>query len=587
MKSRTSFCNGTVFKKNLTRFAPVWVAYTILILLYMTTILSLGSEYRIAINAVDVIPYMAVINLLYAFAVTVMLFGDLFNARMCNALHAMPLTRECWFWTNLLSALVFSLVPNLAVTIIAAPLMGQGWTIPLYWFAASFMQYVFFLGTAVFSVMLVGNRFAMLAVYVLVNFLSILAYWFAATLYEPQMYGVLFSDNIYILLSPCAQMACFHQMVGTSMYAWEAPATEAGNGPQVVFSTMASTGERFEILLGAGWGYHAICLGLGIALIFVALALYRKRELESAGDFIAIKAVEPVFLVLFTLGVGAFFQLFAEMFGTGMQMLFLAVGLVVGYYAGRMLMKRTTRVFQPKALIGLAAIGLVMVISFGLVKVDAFGIVRHVPELDEIASVTVNGNRYVAFNSRVIELTDKDQIEDIRSVHLDVIDNREHEYGLATGFHVIYTLTDGTTLERYYDDVLVDSYGGARLKEYYSAPEFVMGLEKSEYDVFAEHVNYFWYENTNLDETELKDYDMLALLEAIAADCEAGVMIQDYSFQDGVVRAGYLEFQVEYPDGRSDYLSLNVYETCTNTLLWLEENGFDVELGSIIGGYYN
>lgn len=584
MKSRTSFCNGTVFKKNLTRFAPVWVVYTIFLLLYMTTTLSLGSEYRVALNAADVIPYMAVVNLLYAFAVAVMLFGDLFNARMCNAIHAMPLTRECWFWTNLLSALVFSLVPNLAVVIISAPLMGQGWSIPLYWFAASFLQYVFFLGTAVFSVMLVGNRFAMLAVYVLVNFLSILAYWFANTLYEPLMYGVLFSDNIYIRLSPCVQMSSFHQMVGTGVYSWEA--ADAANGPKVVFETMSSTGERFEILLGAGWGYHAICFGLGIALIFIALQLYRRRRLETAGDFIAIKAVEPVFLVLFTLGVGAFFQLFAEMFGTGMQMLFLAVGLVVGYYAGRMLMKRTTRVFQPKALIGIAAIGLAMVISFGLVKVDAFGIVRHVPELDKIASVTVNGNRYVAFNSRVFELTEKEDIEDIRSIHLDIIDNREHDPALSTGFHVIYTLTDGTTLERYYDDVLVDSYAGERLKEYYSTPEFVMGLEKSEYDDFAENVNYFWYENTNLDEREVKDYDMLALIEAIAADCEAGVMIQDYSFQDGIYRAGYLEFQVEYPDGRYNYMSLNVYETCTNTLRWLEENGFEVEFGSIIGGYY-
>lgn len=584
MKSRTSFCNPTVFKKNLTRFAPVWVVYTIFLLLYMTTILGLGSEYRVACNAADAIPYMAVINLIYAFAVTVMLFGDLFNARMCNALHAMPLTRECWFFTNLSSALVFSLVPNLLVVCLSLPFMGMGWTIPLYWFAASFLQYVFFLGTAVFSVMLVGNRFAMLAVYVLVNFLSLLAYWFAATLYEPQMYGVLFSNNIYLRLSPCAQMASFHQMVGTSMYAWETPVTDTGNGPKVLFSTVTSTGEKFEILLGAGWGYHVICFILGIALIFIALQLYRRRRLESAGDFIAIKAVEPVFLVLFTLGVGAFFQLFAEMFGTGMQMLFLAVGLVVGYYAGRMLMKRTTRVFQPKSLIGLAAIAAVLVISFGLVAVDAFGIVRHVPELEDIESITVNGNRYVAFNSRVFNLTEDADIEDIRAIHQDIIDNRDHEPDNSTGFHVIYYLTDGTTVDRYYDDVLVNSYAGDRLKEYYGRTEYVMGLEESEYDDFAENVNYFWYENTNLDEKELQEYDLLPLLEAIAADCEAGAMIQDYAYQEGVYRAGYLEFQVDYPDGRSDYMSLTVYETCVNTISWLEENGFEVEFGGMIGG---
>ena len=211
MKSRTSFFNPTVFRKNLTRFAPVWIAYSIILLLVMSSIVGLRNEYSRCLNAADTINYMAWANLIYAFVLGQLLFGDLFNSRLCNALHAMPLKRDCWYVTNLLSALVMSLIPNLAVTLIAAPFLGSGWIIAVYWLAASFLQFVFFLGTAAVSAMLVGNRFAMLAVYVLMNFLSLLFYWFFATLYEPLMYGIQFTgDEGFILLSPCTQMSEFH-----------------------------------------------------------------------------------------------------------------------------------------------------------------------------------------------------------------------------------------------------------------------------------------------------------------------------------------------------------------------------------------
>ena len=98
MQLKTSFFNPTVYKKNLTRFAPVWLLYTLCLVLGLFLMYSNGGtskNYWFASHMVDMILVMGVVNLCYAMLTSQLLFGDLFNSRMCNALHAMPLRREC------------------------------------------------------------------------------------------------------------------------------------------------------------------------------------------------------------------------------------------------------------------------------------------------------------------------------------------------------------------------------------------------------------------------------------------------------------------------------------------------------------
>ena len=118
MKSRMLFFNGTVFKKNITRFAPVWALYSVFLLMLMVVMALDNSSYYFASNIADSTTPFAIINFFYALVCTQLLFGDLCNSRMCNALHAMPLRREQWFFTNVLSGLDFSVIPNTAFAII-------------------------------------------------------------------------------------------------------------------------------------------------------------------------------------------------------------------------------------------------------------------------------------------------------------------------------------------------------------------------------------------------------------------------------------------------------------------------------------
>ena len=100
MKSRTSFFNKAVFRKDLTRFAPAWGACLILMLLALISMADRSYAYYRLQNVRDSILLMGWLNLIYGAVVAQLLFGDLFNSRSCNALHALLVRRECWFGTH-------------------------------------------------------------------------------------------------------------------------------------------------------------------------------------------------------------------------------------------------------------------------------------------------------------------------------------------------------------------------------------------------------------------------------------------------------------------------------------------------------
>ena len=92
MKSKTSFFNKTVFKKNLTRFAPVMAVYTLCLILGMMMLYQnneeMGRTFWFASRMGECIQVMGLVNLFFAPLCAMLLFGDLYNSRMCNALHA-------------------------------------------------------------------------------------------------------------------------------------------------------------------------------------------------------------------------------------------------------------------------------------------------------------------------------------------------------------------------------------------------------------------------------------------------------------------------------------------------------------------
>ena len=109
MKSRTSFFDATVFKKNFTRFAPAWILYTLGLLMCLMLLTS-GPNYFFPDNLSESLMLMPIAGAVFALLCALLLFGDLFNSRMCYALHAMPQRRETYFITHWVTGLTFNAI---------------------------------------------------------------------------------------------------------------------------------------------------------------------------------------------------------------------------------------------------------------------------------------------------------------------------------------------------------------------------------------------------------------------------------------------------------------------------------------------
>lgn len=577
MKSRTSYFNSTAFKKDVTRFAPAWVLYTVLLLMGLATMMDYSTALYRTENIVELISVAGLLNCAYALVTAQLLFGDLCNSRLCSALHAMPLRRECWFGTHVSAGMLFSIVPNLVVGLLTMALLGlgKGWSVPLWWVLASCIQYLFFFGLAVLCMMLVGNRFAQVLVYGIVNFFSVLVYWLVDSLYEPLLHGIRVPGDFFMLTCPVYKMASSMELV------------EVVRGH--VYNDMGGIEESFidHIAIGPEWGYMIVCALLGVALLALALVLYRKRKLEYAGDFIAFRFMEPVFLILYTICAGAFLHLFSDMFG-GVDYLFLAIGIAVGFFTGLMLIRRTTRVFNGKAFLRFSIFAAVFVLTLVLTWLDPLRITHRVPEKEEIVSVTLGDSGELShWGESKVTLTDPDAIQDMLDIHRSCLKGGESDLYHGTGYNVLirleYTLRDGSTMNRFYQ-VDAESPAARTAEKYYSSIECVLGITEEEIPQFAEQIEnlYFHSRRDSTQDLDDLDIDVVEMLRAIAADCAEGNMAQLYGYhyipeKDINSYVTLIEFEIQRDDSQFRelgyrYHAVSVYEESRHTLAWLEAN---------------
>ena len=536
MKSRTSFFNATILKKNITRFAPAWGLYS-LGLLMITVIMADSSNF--ARNLGDSLVAFALINSLYAPLCALLVFGDLFNSRMCNALHAMPMRRESWFATNVLSGLLFSLVPNALMALISCLLVDGMFVIPLLFWLGTTMQYLFFFGIAVLAVFCVGNRFAMALVYIIINSFSLILYWLIDSMYSTALYGVIILDDYFQLLSPLSKMiGDFEYLTVSNWGTW-----------------------NFE----AGWGYTAICAGFGIVSLALALHAYRRRNLECAGDFIAIPWLAPIFLVLYTLCCGACCHGFFSLFIEEESYFFLILGFIIGFFTGKMLLERTVRVFRKKTFLGFIIFILAFVISFLAVLFDLFGIVHWVPDADQVKGVNISNGTYYYTSYNIDLLTEPQQIEDILEIHQYGIEHRTEADDNQAGMrvYITYVMADGTYRQRVYH-FNHDTDTGHSVKKYLSSPEMVLGKFYTGKWIPEEIL--LW-DLCITDPAEIR-----SLMDAIVADCKAGNLGQNWYYTEDSDYTFWIEISSESAEDVYLYQSIQASSYAKNVVTWLENS---------------
>ena len=367
--------------------------------------------------------------------------------------------------------------------------------------------------------------------------------------------------------------------------------------------------EVHGVALGDGWGYMAVIASAGVLALLGALALYRKRNLECAGDFVAFKGMEPVVQVLVTIFAGGFFHLFGDVFGLRMKYVLIICGMIVGFFACRMLLLRSTRVFQKKGFLGCGAILVAFGLTLALTAWDPMGITTYMPEADEIESITFSDSYSIHRHSDMRgEAVDPADIEAILGVHSDCIDGSARE---ITGLHpdsfhslnlrIEYKLKNGKTVNRFYD-VYPMSEAGQVLKGYYTKPECVLGFPAEQAHEMAGYIRSLYADDMDRDLYELDDLDLEGLMDAIIADCKAGNMVQFMGFHypanyDMLENPEQYDFQVSYLEigwdveymkneqlidstygGLLAYRSLQIYLSCENTIRWMLVNGLLTEV---------
>ncbi|MBQ3543302.1 MAG: hypothetical protein IJA45_09300 [Oscillospiraceae bacterium] len=548
MKLRISSCK-TALAKDLTRFAPAWGLYLIGLLMLLIPNLVDYDPDTAAMTLGEAFGALGVLNFLYAALCAQLLFGDLFQSRLCNALHAMPLKRGDWFFSHVAAGLSFSLVPNTVCALVIMQFLEEFWFVSLFWLGAMTLEFLFFFGLAVLSVFCVGSRFAMVAVYGILNFLSLLALWFAKTVFEPLLFGLYVSAEPFYVLSPVVQLAmgqeyiCFERLAGDWVF----------------------TG------LGDGWGYLLILAGIGLGLGALALLLYRRRALETAGDFMAVRSLAPVFCAVYTLTVVALFAAMGELF-MGEMIYFFPIGFLVGFFTSQMLLRRTVKVFTRKVFLWFGIFAGVLAACVALLILDPTGYSRWIPEPSQVVKVEISDNlpdewlyNGLYRDAESLELEDPADIAAIVELHRQVTEKRGDfpSKERTVSLQMVYTLQNGDQVTRVYENCVP----AQPLAEFFSRPECVLGLQGDQ-DAFIAGVPYVHIEHGKITGEHVKE-----LLQAIIADCEAGTMAQgplyhDYNKELVVTWVDFL-----LTDGT--YRELMIYSGAENTARWLKEN-FDL-----------
>lgn len=570
MRSRTSFFNGAVYRKNLTRFAPLWILYLVVWLFILPlSILSQASRQAFSLGDLQHLVYAAglqygsPISMLYAVAIAMALHAWYYSTRSVNAMAVLPIRREAWCVTNLLSALTVSLIPNLVTALLtwaAAASVGlSGASMALQWFAMVSMEFLFFYGMAALCAAITGQLVALPLLYLLLNFVASILSVVAAAVFSTFVYGM--RSGSY------ASLARFSPAVYVAEH-FAPVAKTTGVGENAV-----------TYYVFHGWNYLIGIALIGLVLLAVTFVLFRYRRMEAAGEVIAVRCMRQVlkyffaFFCALALGVLAAMTFFSDYNNPPplVMVCCMLCGAFIGYFAAEILLKKTFRVFG-REWIGFAAVAVCLLAAVGFMEFDVSGFERRVPNAEEVESITLSGSSF--WDSVIV--TDEAYISDLITLHQSFLDHKEEQEALArqypkdsgdmdyTQVDLVYQLKDGRVLARSYqlyctEDMWLDPSSLPRQYNDLCADPYIIYLQNiPSFDVTPASISYTLL---NIYDPDTDSYNSETLTPMEAYDLYTDCILPD--LQDGLV--GYsapFRFGIDY----TSRYEADVYIACAHNL---------------------
>lgn len=439
MKSKTSFFNPGVCRNLLRRCWPLWTAWFVLLLFLLPVSLTRLSAFvspgsqdmnrAVLIAAENLIPLSFGMAILTAMC----MFSYLYNTRSCGLMNSLPLRRETAFGTAYLTGLVPMLLAEVLVFALTAAFYGgRAVTMMnlLRWLLAAILSSLAFYGVAVFCAMLTGSLFILPLVYAVLSF----AAWVAES--------------------------CLHEILGTLIYGFPngGKVWISWLSPPVALMNRVSVGvwQENDSWRLFGLGALAVYAGVGLVLSFLALLLYKKRQMECAGDTVAFPILRPVFRYCMAFGTAVVFAslvysllLGGSFHGRTAALVLLALlllGAGLGWYAAEMLIRRTVRVFPGKWKGLVLVCAALCVLTLGA-EFDLTGFEGRVPEPEAVESLQIP-------HGKGITLRQPENIREATELHRRLIEHKSlHEgeiHSVGTWINLTYILNNGRQLERSY-----------------------------------------------------------------------------------------------------------------------------------------
>lgn len=453
MKSKTSFFNRTVFKKNMTLYWPIWVCY----LLYgmvkvpgqlwsrlqqQTDMTAYARDYALY-NSLRLEVDVAAIAIM-AVVCGMALFGYLFTQKNAYMIHALPVTRGELYVTNMISGLCFLLIPQalvFLVTVVLCLLQGIASVQFLGLWFLSVMGIAFFLyATVCFCVMFTGQLFALPVYFLAVNYVA-----FA------------FSSGARYVIGYLGYGLGMNTVPEFLILRILSPMNYLYNNVRFVFrqSYNQETDLMSGVLSYRGLRVLAAYVAAAVVIYLIAYYCYKKRRIESAGDLISFNWVKPLFRWGVGTGVGYFAGVFAAEFLDSVHLhvkkpmllvLVVAFGFV-SFFIAQMFVEKGFRVFCRRRFYESGLFVLFVLGSFWGCSKNATYLEQYVPDADQVSRVEVSLDYPVEYKGDSVRVARQAQKEILS--HAEIY--RENKTDDSTQIIFYYYLKNGKTLSRTYE----------------------------------------------------------------------------------------------------------------------------------------
>ena len=460
MQSKRSFFNRKIYCTALRRYWVLWVLYAIaaLVLVPLPMIDAMQNKGLLysgewfstsVIWLLDAHPMLLVLSLLFSGIIAATLFSYLYQPRQTGLMASLPVRRETMFLSTAAAGLTGMFLGDLLMILACLGVeaaYGQVYLPALGVFLLiAVLENLFFLGFALFCCMLTGNILAGPAVYMIFNFTAVGVETLGRYLLCSLVYGMP-RNGIYQLstewLSPAVQM--LRNLSRVDRLAWDG----------VNSNHIASYSFTME-----GLGTLGIYALVGVVFCGLALVLYRRRNMETAGDVVAIPFLVPVFKVCACLaGALVCCSLVTNMlpalrwYGAPRLLLFIALmilGGMIGWFIAQMLVEKTFRVFDH-GWKGLGAMCLLYVLVLTGAEYDWTGYERRLPDAEQVQEVSLDSG------STTIRLKQPENIQQVIDLQQRLVEHKSHHEQAAAQYkeqrrlELQYVLENGKILERCY-----------------------------------------------------------------------------------------------------------------------------------------